>query len=153
MEDEQEEAKFRSFIWVREQNKVELADQVNIVSIGGEEDTQNFEFPCLESPRQQKIATIDMEMRGEVQVLDDSPECLEGGSIPIKHEPCRDSIEVIQAAPPEIEDGGQATIDDLQEINLGTTEEPKPIFESAILNDEEMVQYEQLLQEYKDVFA
>ena len=46
MEDEQEEAKFRSFIWVREQNKVELADQVNVVSIGNEEDTQNFEFPC-----------------------------------------------------------------------------------------------------------
>ena len=62
----------------------ELADQVNVVSIGDEEDTQNFEFSCLESPRHQKIATIDMEMCGEVQVLDDSPECPEGGSIPIE---------------------------------------------------------------------
>jgi len=30
---------------------------------------------------------------------------------------------------------------------------PKPIFESTMLNDEEVVQYEQLLREYKDVFA
>ena len=78
----------RSFVRVREQNEVELTDQVNVVSIGDEEDTQNLEFPCLESPRHQKIATIDMEMCGEVQVLDDSPECPEGGSIPIEHEPC-----------------------------------------------------------------
>jgi len=35
----------RSFVWVREQNKVELTDQVNVVFIGDEEDTQNFEFP------------------------------------------------------------------------------------------------------------
>jgi len=36
---------------------------------------------------------------------------------------------------------------------LGTIKDPKSIFVSAILNDEEMVQYEQLLQEYKDGFA
>ena len=30
---------FRSFLWVREQNQVEQADQVNVVSIGDEEDT------------------------------------------------------------------------------------------------------------------
>ena len=47
----------------------------------------------------------------------------------------------------------QATIDQLREINLRTTYEPKPIFVSAMLNDEEVAQYEQLLQEYKDVFA
>ena len=38
---------FRSFVWVREQNKVELADQVNVVSIGGEEDTQILNFLVL----------------------------------------------------------------------------------------------------------
>ena len=53
-----------------------------------------------------------MEMCGEVQVQGGLTECPEGGSIPIEHEPCRDSVEVIQAAPPEIEDGGQATIDE-----------------------------------------
>jgi len=36
---------------------------------------------------------------------------------------------------------------------LGTTKDPKPIFVSTILNDEKMAQYEQLLQEYKDVFV
>ena len=28
----------RSFVWVREQNEVELADQINVVSVGDEED-------------------------------------------------------------------------------------------------------------------
>ncbi|XP_024190490.1 uncharacterized protein LOC112194490 [Rosa chinensis] len=37
-------------------------------------------------------------------------------------------IDATQLAPPQMEDGGQATIDDLQEINLGTAEDPKPIF-------------------------
>jgi len=52
-----------------------------------------------------------------------------------------------------MEDVGEATIDELREINLGTTDGVRPIFVSAVLNDEEMAQYEQLLQEYKDVFA
>ena len=52
-----------------------------------------------------------------------------------------------------MEDGGQATIDQLRKTNLGTTNDPKPIFVSAMLNAEEVAQYEQLLQEYKDVFA
>jgi len=52
-----------------------------------------------------------------------------------------------------LEDGGQATNDELREINLATTDDPMPIFVSVILNDEEMAQYEQLLPEYKDIFA
>ena len=52
-----------------------------------------------------------------------------------------------------MEDGGQATIDELRQINLGTIDEPKPIFVSTVLNNEEVAQYEQLLREYKDVFA
>jgi len=75
---------FRSFVWVREQNEVELADQVNIVFIGDEEDTKNLELPCLESPRHQKISTIDMKMCGEVQAQDDSFECPEDDSILIE---------------------------------------------------------------------
>ena len=50
-----------------------------------------------------------------------------------------------------MEDGGQATIDELREINLGIADDPKPIFVSTILNDEEVVKYEQLIREYKDV--
>ncbi|KAM1120579.1 hypothetical protein ACFX19_002401 [Malus domestica] len=41
--------------------------------------------------------------------------------------------EDITAAPPQLEDGGQATVDDLNELNLGTKEESKPIFVSVPL--------------------
>jgi len=50
-------------------------------------------------------------------------------------------------------DGGQATINELWEINLGTTDDPKSIIVSTMLNNEEVIQYEQLFQEYKDIFA
>jgi len=52
-----------------------------------------------------------------------------------------------------MEDGGQAIIDELREINLGITDDLKPIFVSAMLKDEEVAQYAQLLWEYKDVFS
>uniref|UniRef100_A0A2N9G8H6 Retrotransposon gag domain-containing protein n=1 Tax=Fagus sylvatica TaxID=28930 RepID=A0A2N9G8H6_FAGSY len=40
-------------------------------------------------------------------------------------------------APHAIEDGGQATVDELKELNLGTTDEPRPIFISALLTPTE----------------
>ena len=52
-----------------------------------------------------------------------------------------------------MEDGGQATVDELKEINLGTTEELWPTFISALLTPEEEEGYLKLLVEYKDVFA
>jgi len=52
-----------------------------------------------------------------------------------------------------MEDGSQRTINELREINLGTTDVPKPIFRTVMLNDEEVTKCEQLLQEYKDVFV
>ncbi|KAM1520347.1 hypothetical protein ACFX1Z_023051 [Malus domestica] len=48
---------------------------------------------------------------------------------------------------------GQAVVDDLKELNLGTNEEPKLIFVSALLSADEIEKYYQLLLEYKDVFA
>ncbi|KAM1588554.1 hypothetical protein ACFX10_027555 [Malus domestica] len=39
--------------------------------------------------------------------------------------------EDVTVVPPQLKDEGQATIDDLKELNLGTSEEPKPIFVSA----------------------
>ncbi|KAL0423415.1 UNVERIFIED_CONTAM: hypothetical protein Sradi_0876300 [Sesamum radiatum] len=59
----------------------------------------------------------------------------------------------IQNAPPQLEDGIQATIDELKELNLGKTEEPSSIFISALLSPEEEMQYFKTLGEYKDVFA
>ena len=52
-----------------------------------------------------------------------------------------------------IEDGGQATVDELKELNLGTVDEPHPIFISALLTPAEEKEYLELLIEYKDVFA
>ncbi|KAM2901555.1 hypothetical protein FF1_007532 [Malus domestica] len=61
--------------------------------------------------------------------------------------------EDVIAAPSQLEDGGQATVDDLKELNLSTSEEPKPIFVSALLSADEIEKYYQLLLEYNDVFA
>jgi hypothetical protein len=52
-----------------------------------------------------------------------------------------------------IEDGGQATVDELKELNLGITDEPRPIFVSSLLTPAEEKEYIELLIEYKDVFA
>ena len=61
--------------------------------------------------------------------------------------------EDVTDTPPQLKDGGQATVDDLKELNLGTSEEPNPIFISALLSTDEIEKYYQLLLEYKDVFA
>jgi len=78
---------------------------------------------------------------------------LDGDSIAVEQGFFKNFIEAVQSAPPEMEDGGQAIINELREINLGTTDDPKPIFVSTMLKDEEVVQYDQLLLKYKDVFA
>ncbi|XP_058068376.1 uncharacterized protein LOC131217455 [Magnolia sinica] len=56
-------------------------------------------------------------------------------------------------APKQMEDRGQLTIDSLQEINLGTEEEPRNTFVSVGLSEQEFEKYVQLLKENKDVFA
>ncbi|XP_074308174.1 uncharacterized protein LOC141643048 [Silene latifolia] len=63
-----------------------------------------------------------------------------------------DEIEVGEI-PKTLEDGVEATVDDLKEINLGTTEEPRPVYVSSLLTDQEKTEYVELLSEYKDVFA
>ena len=44
-------------------------------------------------------------------------------------------------------------MDKLKELNLGTADEPRPIFISALLTPVEEKEYLELLTEYKDVFA
>ena len=63
--------------------------------------------------------------------------------------------EVLDAAPApqQIEDGGQLTIDELVEINLGTEEDPRPTFVSASLTPEERENYREFLMEFRDCFA
>jgi len=55
--------------------------------------------------------------------------------------------------PKTLEDGGKATVDELKELNLGTPEEPRPVYVSSLLASEEEKEYFNLLGEYKDVFA
>ena len=61
--------------------------------------------------------------------------------------------EEVDEAPPTLEDGVYATVDELKEINLGTIEEPRPAFINVLLTPEEEEGYLKLLVEYKDVFA
>ncbi|KAH0725029.1 hypothetical protein KY284_000894 [Solanum tuberosum] len=44
-----------------------------------------------------------------------------------------DTDDDVQEAPHQLEDGVQSTIDDLKELNLGTLEDLRPIFISALL--------------------
>ena len=55
--------------------------------------------------------------------------------------------------PETLEDGGQVTVDELKELNLGTPEELRPIYVSSLLTSEEENEYFNLLGEYKDVLA
>ncbi|KAL0373432.1 UNVERIFIED_CONTAM: hypothetical protein Sradi_3258900 [Sesamum radiatum] len=66
-----------------------------------------------------------------------------------------DSVEEEDAkiAPPELEEGVKATVDELKEINLGDVENHRPIYISALLTDDEEKAYVELLHEFKDVFA
>ena len=47
----------------------------------------------------------------------------------------------------------KANVDDLKEVRLGTNEEPRPIYMSALLTSKEEKAYVELLCEYKDVFV
>ena len=58
--------------------------------------------------------------------------------------------EDVEDAPQSLEDGGQSTVDELKEVNLGTIEEPCPTFISTSLSSEEEGKYMSLLTEYKD---
>ncbi|KAL0451212.1 UNVERIFIED_CONTAM: hypothetical protein Slati_1099300 [Sesamum latifolium] len=56
-------------------------------------------------------------------------------------------------APVELEEGVKATVDELREVNLGNTEDPRSIYTSASLTQEEEGAYIMLLHKFKDVFA
>ena len=63
------------------------------------------------------------------------------------------SDDEIDDAPLALEDGVQATVDELKEVNLGTSEDPRPTFVSTLLTPEEEEEYVQILSQYRDVFA
>jgi len=68
---------------------------------------------------------------------------------------CDDLDSEIELAktPEMLEDRGQATVDDLKELNLGCKEGPRHIYVSSLLTQEEEREYFDRLSEYKDVFS
>ncbi|CAL8134883.1 unnamed protein product [Prunus armeniaca] len=67
-----------------------------------------------------------------------------------EEEPFEDEV---HDAPTTLEVEEQVIVDKLEELNLGTGEDPRPIFVSTFLNPSEEELDHQLLLEYKDVFA
>ena len=63
--------------------------------------------------------------------------------------------EILNAAPApyQLEDGGQQTVDELVEINLGSEDDPRPTFVSATLSPKECEDYKQFLMKYRDCFS
>ena len=58
-----------------------------------------------------------------------------------------------EVAPSNFEEGNKALVDKIKEINLRSIENPRPIFLSMNLSQEEGHDYMQLMIEYKDVFT
>ncbi|XP_075084754.1 uncharacterized protein LOC142168006 [Nicotiana tabacum] len=73
--------------------------------------------------------------------------------ITVEDNPCLEVNDEVHEAPPQLEDGEQSTVDELKELNLGTLEDPRLTFISALLTTQEEEEYFKLLTKYKDVFA
>jgi hypothetical protein len=73
----------------------------------------------------------------------------------IGYQVCMASTEFMDMteAAPQMEDGNQSTVDDLEEINIGTTDDPRPIFISKHLSEENKKTYYEFLCANRDVFA
>ncbi|KAM1090696.1 hypothetical protein ACFX15_017690 [Malus domestica] len=63
------------------------------------------------------------------------------------------SLDKVQAAPADLEDNRPQVKDPLEEINVGTIDDPRPLFISALLPHSMKVELCQLLNEFKDCFA
>ncbi|XWS22319.1 hypothetical protein CRYUN_Cryun29cG0023600 [Craigia yunnanensis] len=59
----------------------------------------------------------------------------------------------VQEALASFKEGNKGTIDELNQVNLGTEQDPRLIFISACLTLEEKRSYFDLLEEYRDVFV
>ncbi|KAL0293869.1 UNVERIFIED_CONTAM: hypothetical protein Sradi_6915700 [Sesamum radiatum] len=61
--------------------------------------------------------------------------------------------EDVEITPTELEEDVKTTVDELKEINLSDVENPRPIYISALLIDDEEETYVEVLHEFKDVFT
>lgn len=62
-------------------------------------------------------------------------------------------MEPIKPTPPKLEDGGQAIVDNLVEVNPKKEEDPDPTFISTRLSDKEQAKYIDFLKDNNDVFT
>ncbi|XP_073138879.1 uncharacterized protein [Henckelia pumila] len=62
-------------------------------------------------------------------------------------------LEYLALAPSQLEDHQPQVQDPLEKVNLGDLDNPKPVYISALLNDELKVKMKELLAEFKDCFA
>ncbi|CAM8980329.1 unnamed protein product [Rhodiola kirilowii] len=109
--------------------------------------------PVKISVRRQKDATSAHQIENNKEK--DITEYYVATSYHVTAKEVANEVEEVEAdqAPEVLEDGGQSNVDDLKEVNLGTTKNPRPIYVSTLLTEEEEGQYLKLLVEYKDVFA
>ncbi|KAM2763111.1 hypothetical protein PS2_014761 [Malus domestica] len=63
------------------------------------------------------------------------------------------SLDKVRAAPAELEDHQPQVKDPLEEINVGTADDPRPLFISALLPQQMKDELRALLTEFKDCFA
>ncbi|KAM1873089.1 hypothetical protein ACFX13_006973 [Malus domestica] len=63
------------------------------------------------------------------------------------------SLDKVQAALAELDDSRPQVKDPLEEISVGTVDDPRPLFISALLPHAMKVELHQLLHEFKDCFA
>ncbi|KAM1529738.1 hypothetical protein ACFX1Z_018909 [Malus domestica] len=63
------------------------------------------------------------------------------------------SLDKVQVSPAELEDNRPQVKDPLEEINVGTADDPRSLFISALLPHTMKVKLPQLLHEFKDCFA
>ncbi|KAM2045106.1 hypothetical protein ACFX1T_009347 [Malus domestica] len=63
------------------------------------------------------------------------------------------SLDKVQAVPAELKDNQPQAKDPLEEIDVGTAEDPWPLFISALLPQHVKIELCNLLKEFKDYFA
>ncbi|KAM1807967.1 hypothetical protein ACFX11_030903 [Malus domestica] len=63
------------------------------------------------------------------------------------------SLDKVQAVLAKLDDSRPQVTNPLEEINVGTTNDPRPLFISALLPHAMKVKLHQLLHEFKDCFA
>lgn len=74
--------------------------------------------------------------------------------ITVEENLCSDSNnDELNEAPLELEDGTQSTVDVLKELNLGTSNDPRPVSASALFSTIKKDKYLNLAMKYKDVLA